>query len=87
MLYGEIGAASREHNMYYTQCTDCDYSDFSKNILSSNSFYLNSWFYLGYGYKSQYLEDGEASIQIDSNGMPVVGNPHIQRAVAVPLSI
>lgn len=57
------------HNMYGTKCLNCDYTDFSEYALTSNTFCLDSWFYLGDGSGSQYLEDGEASINIDSKGV------------------
>ena len=57
------------HDMYYTKCTMCDYTDFSDYTLNSNTFCSDSWFYLGNGTKSQYLKDGEASINIDKNGV------------------
>lgn len=55
------------HNMYYTKCQNCDYTDFSEYTLTSNTFCLDSWYYLDS--KTHYLEDGEASINIDSNGV------------------
>ena len=57
------------HDMYYTKCTKCDYSDFSEYVLTSNTFCSSSWFNLGDGTGSHYLKDGEASIQIDRNGV------------------
>ena len=57
------------HNLYYTKCSTCDHTDFSQYTLSSNTFCLDSWFDLGDGSGSHYLEDGEASINIDSNGV------------------
>ena len=57
------------HNLYYTKCSTCDHTDFSQYTLSSNTFCLDSWFNLGDGSGSHYLEDGEASINIDSNGV------------------
>lgn len=55
------------HNMYYTKCRNCDYTDFSEYTLTSNTLCLDSWYYLDS--KTHYLEDGEASINIDSNGI------------------
>lgn len=60
------------HDMNFTKCRACDYSDFSGFTLTSNTFCRDSWIYRGYGYETQYLSDGEASINIDSNGVCTV---------------
>lgn len=57
------------HDMYYTKCTMCDYADFSNYTLNSNTFSSDSWFYLGNESETQYLRDGEASINIDKSGV------------------
>ena len=55
------------HDMYYTKCNNCDYTDFSSVAMYSNTFCLSSWWNNGGG--SNYLDDGEASINIDSSGV------------------
>ncbi len=55
------------HNMFHTRCRNCDYVDFSGYTLVSDTFQSSSWYYTG-GANTVYLDDGEASIIIDSNG-------------------